>query len=49
MKPLRKRFFYAYLFRNFKEVRSQSEIFREDYNKYNPHKSLGRKSLNEVL
>lgn len=39
----------AYLFRNLEEVRTQSEVFREDYNQYHPHKSLGRKSPNELL
>ena len=39
----------AYLFRNIKEVRAQSDVFREDYNENHPHKSLGRKSPNELL
>ncbi len=39
----------AYLFRNLEEVTAQSEVFREDYNEYHPHKSLGRKSPKELL
>lgn len=39
----------AYLFRNLDEVRAQAEVFREDYNEHHPHKSLGRKSPNELL
>ena len=39
----------AYLFRNLDEVRAQAEVFREDYNENHPHKSLGRKSPNELL
>lgn len=39
----------AYLFRNLDEVKAQSEVFREDYNQYHPHKSLDRKSPNELL
>lgn len=39
----------AYLFRNLDEVRAQAEVFRGDYNEHHPHKSLGRKSPNELL
>ena len=39
----------AYLFRNLEEVRTQSQLFREDYNENHPHKSLGRKSPKEIL
>lgn len=39
----------AYLFRNIEEVRTKSEVFRENYNENHPHKSLGRKSPNELL
>jgi putative transposase len=39
----------AYLFRNIEEAKTQSEVFREDYNQNHPHKSLGRKSPNELL
>ncbi|WP_430908670.1 integrase core domain-containing protein [Maribacter sp. 2-571] len=39
----------AYLFRNIEEVYQQAEGFREDYNQYHPHKSLGRKSPNQIF
>lgn len=39
----------AYIFSNIEEARYIAEDFREDYNEYHPHKSLGRKSPNEVL
>ena len=38
----------AYIFRNLEEVQQIAEDFREDYNKYHPHKSMGRKSPNQV-
>ncbi|MCH2196678.1 MAG: transposase [Kordia sp.] len=39
----------AYIFSNIEEASDIAEDFRKDYNEYHPHKSLGRKSLNEVL
>jgi len=38
-----------YPFRNLDEARALAEIFREDYNEHHPHKSLGRKSPNQLL
>lgn len=39
----------AYVFRNIEEVKNIAESFREDYNEYHPHKSLGRKSPNQIF
>ncbi len=39
----------AYIFRNLEEVTRISEGFREDYNEHHPHKSLGRKSPNQIF
>lgn len=39
----------AYIFRNLEEVTQIAESFREDYNEYHPHKSLDRKSPNQIL
>lgn len=39
----------AYIFRNTEEVSRIAESFREDYNEYHPHKSLGRKSPNRIF
>lgn len=39
----------ANLFRDIQEVNEETERFREEYNQYHPHKSLGRNSPREFL
>ena len=39
----------AHLFRDIEEVNMETERFREEYNSFHPHKSLGRSSPKEFL
>lgn len=39
----------AHLFRDIEELNMETERFREEYNRFHPHKSLGRSSPKEFL